>query len=387
MDKCAALEMMRWGYACIPGVIFSYSKELDLDMEDIGVLSAIFYAIENSKPLYRTGITAGQVLNVCPSLSKQKLAKKISRLSKMKLIEIKDDKAAFNDKEIYLEPLMAKIEALIWRDHPELFPAANDRNQLIEMETLIKNYEEKIRSLEAELEEKRAVVPADINTLDHENDNYKKVADFIARKTGNLLSVKMSNELKKWLYELGFTPEFLLCMLELCFERNIYNPREITRIARDLKEYSINTVEGMGLYFEKYVDLEKNMAIRMKQFDPEIMEFGNFTGIDMTAEARKRIYYKWRYDWGFSHAMIMKAGEIMCQRTKNGGLEYIDSVLSNWLRKEIRTVEDAEKEIRDFKAKNKNEKTSAKGEKKSRLDTEYEIYIPPSTLEQLKSKV
>lgn len=387
MDKCASLEMMRWGYACIPGVIFSYSKELDLDMEDIGVLSAIFYAIENSKPLYRTGITAGQVLNVCPSLSKQKLAKKISRLSKMNLIEIKDDKASFNDKEIYLEPLMAKMEALILRDHPELFPVTEDEIKLKEMETLIRNYEEKIKALEARLEEKDAGVSLGLGNFSNEDENYRKVADFIARKTGNLLSVKMSNELKKWLNELSFTPEFLLCMLELCFERNIYNPREITRIARDLKEYSINTVEGMGLYFEKYVDLEKNVAARMKQFDPEIIEFGNFTGIDMTAEARKRIYYKWRYDWGFSHAMIMKAGEIMCQRTKNGGLEYIDSVLSNWLRKEIRTVEDAEKEIRDFKAKNKNEKSSAKGEKKSRLDAEYEIYIPPAALEQLKSNV
>ena len=55
----------------------------------------------------------------------------------------------------------------------------------------------------------------------------------------------MANELKRWLEEMAMTPEFLLCMLEMCFERNIYNPRHISCIARDLGEYSVNSVEGL----------------------------------------------------------------------------------------------------------------------------------------------
>lgn len=385
MDKCALLEMMRWGYASIPGVIFSYAKELELDVEDIGLIAAMFYTLESSKPLYQTGITAGQVLKACPALTKQKLSKKLTRLNKLNLIEIKDINSSFNDKEIYLEPLMTKLEILILRDHPELVPASVNEEKAKEMQDLLDEYKEKIKQLELQLEEKEQNTIVEL--YDTRDESYKRVADFIARKTGNLLSVKMSNELKKWLNDMAFTPEFLLCMLELCFERNIYNPRDITKIARDIREYSINTVEGMGLYFEKYVDLEKNIAVRMKQFDPEIIEFGNFTGIDMSAEARRRVYYKWRYDWGFSHAMIMKAGEVMCQRTKNGGLEYIDSVLNNWMRKEIRQIEDAEREIKEFKAKNKAEKSLSKAEKKPKFDTEYEIYVPPSALEELKSNV
>ena len=77
----------------------------------------------------------------------------------------------------------------------------------------------------------------------------------------------------------------------------------------------------------------------------------------MNAEARKKVYYKWRYDWGFTHNMIMKAGELMCQRTKNGGMEYIDSVLNNWMTKEIRSLPDVEKEIAAFKNRPKPVKT------------------------------
>lgn len=110
----------------------------------------------------------------------------------------------------------------------------------------------------------------------------------------------------------------------------------------------------------------------------------------MNAEARKKVYNKWRYDWGFSHQMILKAGELMCQRTKNGGLEYIDSVLNNWMTKEIRSISDVDKEIAAFKNRNKSEKTitpSVKNVPGKRNKSEYEFYVPPEILAELKSKV
>ena len=79
----------------------------------------------------------------------------------------------------------------------------------------------------------------------------------------------------------------------------------------------------------------------------------------------------------------------MCQRTRNGGLEYIDSVLNNWMSKEIRQVEDAEKELQAFKQR-KNERNQAVGNQKNTtrsITSEYEIYVPPGSLEELKTKV
>jgi DnaD/phage-associated family protein len=308
----------------------------------------------------------------------------------MGVIEIlEEDGKNFTDKLILLEPLMEKLEQLVIRDHPRI---VNEKNAVVYnnsslFDNQLDEYRKKIDQLEQELEEEKNRRVPDYSSPD--DSGYKRVADFIAKKTGTLLSVKMENELKKWLEELGFTPELLLCMLELSFERNIVNPRDISKIARDLKEYSINTVESLQMYFNNYVDQEKNRALRINQFDPDIAEFGSFTGIDMNAEARKKVYYKWRYDWGFTHQMIMKAGEVMCQRTKNGGLEYIDSVLNNWMSKEIRSVNEAEKEVVEFKKKSRVAKTDPAGPKanKTRNKEEYEFYIPPDVLEELKSNV
>lgn len=366
----AALEIFRWGCANVPGSIFYYASELDLDMEDIGILSAIFYTYEyKSKPLYQTGINTGQILQCCPTLTKNRLSRKISKLVKNHVIELNENGSKnFNDKVIFIDPLFRRLEELVIRDHPEFnsYPGEDD------LDKQLNEYRHQIEQLQLALEEEKGKhLSLDRST----NSNFKKLADFIASKTGNLMSVKMGNELKHWLNDMAFAPEFLFCLLEMCFERNIVNPRQITKIATEIQQYSIDTLEGLELYFNNNVKPDK--LNRLNEFDPEIMEFGDFTGIDMSAEARKTVYYKWRYDWAFSHKMIMKAGAIMCQRTRNGGLEYIDSVLKNWMSKEIRSVEEADKEMAEYKAKVKKEKTPPK-RKTETSSNDYEIYVPPS---------
>lgn len=373
----ASVEILRWGQASVPAILFSYGRELDLTIEDIGVLAAIFYTYERSKPLFQTGVSTGQVLQYCPLISKQKLARTVNRLQRLSLLLLQGESESFMDKRLGVEPLFSRLEELIRRDHT-LMSEAMDQQE----DSVLEDYRQKIEQLELALEEERnRSIPELLSTSD---GNFKKVADFISKKTGNLMSVKMANELKRWLEEMALTPEFLLCMLEMCFERNLYNPRDISRIARDLKEYSVNSVEGLENYFKKFVDASKGNLPRRRQFDPDIMEFGAFTGIDMNAEARKNMYNKWRYDWGFSHSMIMKAGEIMCQRTKNGGPEYIDSVLYNWMTKEIRLPEDADRELKEHKSRQKTDKNVSK---KASEPVDYEIYISPARLEELKSNV
>jgi len=382
----SSLEFFRWGFASVPGIIFHYAKELDLEVEDIGLLCALFYTLERTRPLFQTGVSVGQILMFCPFLTKQKLSGKLNRLARLGIVEIEETGKSFSDKKIYFDPLMTRLDELLRRDHPGFSSSTdgdNDGNMLV----LLNQYRSRIEQLEFQVEEeKRERVIPDLSV--YPNGSFKKVADFIAKKTGNLLSVKMAAELKKWLEDMAFNPEFLLIMLELCFERKIQNPREITQIAQQIKDNGINTVEDLELFLNNYMDNDKISTVRLNRFDPDIQEFGSYTGIDMNAAARKKMYYKWRYDWGFTHVMIMKAGEIMCQRTKNGGLEYIDSVLHNWMSKEIRQVEEADKELRDYKNRTKKGQPSSSAVRPQTraVTAEYEIYVPPS-LEEIKSKV
>ncbi len=382
-ERSAYVEMIRWGSVNVPGIIFEYSKELDINTDDIGILTTILYAFQQSKPLYNTGVEIGKVLQVCPSLSKQKLNSKLKRLQKLELVEIMQPGNGMSERIVYIEPLMDKLESLLIRDHPHF---SGRRADAALSPAVIKQYQEQIEQLQLQLQERQ---PAPLPVAMVNQNDFKKVADFIAEKTGSLVSPSMVAELRRWLGDMALKPELLLCMLELCFERGIKNPREISRIASDVKKYAIINLDGLEVYFSRFVDRSASNAPRNPGFDPDMLEFEGFTGIDMEAEARRRVYHKWRYDWGFSHAMIMKAGEIMCQRTKSGGLEYVDSVLSNWMSKEIRQLEEVEAEIKSFKLlkrKNRKETETVRSGNKPKATLDYEIYIPPNA-EEIKTKV
>lgn len=366
-----SLEILRWGHVQIPVMLYTYAAELDLDAEDLGILGSILYAYCKSKPLTGFGIEVGQVMQVCPVVSKNRLSRKLGKWEKAGLISLEGSpNAEFASRRIYLEPLYCRLRELIIRDHPAAANAACQSE-----EAIIRAQEKRIEELEMELqlERRKAVVP-EVSVTG--NKDFRLVADFISQKTGNLISIKMGNELRKWMDEMGFKTEFILCMLELCFERNINHPREISRIASGLKECSINSLEAMETYFRTFVDDKPPQAYG---FDPEVIEFGHFTGLDMNAEARKKVYYKWRYDWGFSFELIKRAGEIMCNRTKNGGLDYIDGILSNWKEKNIRSLSEVDAEMLEHQSRRKAGEKPLKLSRKPVDDRE--IYIPPGVIQ------
>ncbi|MGE5422971.1 MAG: DnaD domain protein [Ignavibacteriales bacterium] len=378
MEFEPALEIQRWGYVQTPFILYNYASEFDLDAEDLGILGALFYAYNSvCKPLYKTGVEVGQIMQACPVVSKSRLARRLAKWEKAGLIEIEGSShIEFTSRKVCLEPMYRKLREIVIRDHPDF----KDRQSAKKQQASLFDYEKRIEELEWALDqEKKKILP----TQQTSSKEFKKIADFIAKKTGNLTSFKMDSELRKWMSDLGFKTEFILCMLELCFERNITNPREITRIASGLKECSISNLEAMETYFRTFVDNRtwpKNTG-----FDPELTDFGSFIGVDMNAEARKRVYYRWRYDWGFTPDMIKKAGEIMCSRTKSGGLEYMEAILTSWKEKNLKSVSEVEGELAERKTRRKVESKPLNLLKKTAED-EREIYLPPALASEAGGK-
>lgn len=361
------LEILRWGIVHIPAVLYTYSAELDLDIEDIGMLGMLLFAYQKTKPLSSPGVDLAQVMQVCPAVSKNRLARRLGKWEKAGLIKIEGQGMEFAARRVCLDPLYNRLRDIIMRDH------SLSQNTYLNTDNFSKAQEKRIEELELALQwEQRRNENSIPEVTGVNNRDFRMVADFISQKTGNLISIKMGNELRKWMGEFCFKPEFILCFLELCFERRINNPHEITRIAAGLNECSISNLEAMETYFHTFVDGKPS---GIYEFDPEVVEFGRLTGLDMKAEARKKVYYKWRYDWGFSNEMVSRAGEIMCNRTKNGGIDYVDGILSNWKNNNVRSLADAEKETAEHKSRRNAEKQFAKGKKP--IEEEREIYLPP----------
>ncbi|MGE5454610.1 MAG: DnaD domain protein [Methylocystaceae bacterium] len=378
-------EAFRWGFAQVPAVIYSYASELGLDVEDLGIMGAVFLALSRryDHNLLANQLNLGQVSEGYPGLSKSKLIRRLARWENLGIVTVEpNDDKDWQLRSFNLTPLFSRLGELLYRDNPVLAETAAkvDKNTQ-ELENRIQEYEQKLKNLEEQMADQDRTMVA------LAGDEYRQIADFVAKKTGNLLSGRMARELRKWVEEMGFEKEFLLAMLELCIEREINNPREITAIARGIKETGISNLEGMEAYFKRLVDNEPAHK-RLYQFDPEINEFATVVGIDMGAEARRRMYYKWRYDWQFSSEMIIKAGEIMSQRTRNGGLEYVDTVLANWRAKNIRTREEADNELLAFKRSKEKKPVDDRGPRsRASNPVDNQIYVAPAVLEKLKSGI
>lgn len=116
-------------------------------------------------------------------------------------------------------------------------------------------------------------------------------------------------------------------------------------------------------------------------------DFKNFldcTGISVIGQASRDTYVKWRFEWGFSHEIIMLAGQLMCKFANSPNLAYIDRILLNWMNLNIRSVPEANKAIESFRAeRNDNKNLSPITKKACRKNicettgSEYELYIPP----------
>ncbi len=378
-------ELLRGGSAFIPGLLFQYAGELTLDIEDLGFLSILFYCLSNSRPLAHQGIMIGQVQKIIPGCSNARINKRLNRLETLGLISVTEDSSRrFINKCVYLEPLFAQLNRLIRRDHSHLDEALTKSRELLEREEELRFCREEISRLENAL---RQAQPSGGTTPGSRPDHphFAEIAEFIAGRTGNLLSSRMTEELQKWLDEYHMDPQLLLCLLELCFERKISSPQNITRLVKDTREHGIDSLEGLERYFQTFVDGQQILSPVHYGYDTELIELTRFLNIDMKAEARRQIYYKWRNEWGFSHEMIMKAGELMASRTTQGGLEYMDRILARWRDEGISTVQDVEQELLSYRqAQSKPAAAKARRTPAAAAAASSDIYIPRDELESLK---
>lgn len=374
------LEINRLGVVNFPGALLKYAAELDLTTEDIGFLTILFYAFQQAAPLADVGISSGKILSTCSFLSSQKLSSCLNRLEKAGLLQLEGKEQKLSNRNIRLECLWMRLCELINRDHPLLAATANSQNQ--DEQNLLTRYEHEIQTLKEALAAKSYTAP-----LETSSSPFTKVANVIAAKQGNLLSGKMQEKLKIWLDDWHLAPEFLVMVIEMSFENRITTPQELSYVISELKDTGISSLEGVQLFLKHYTQKKTGRPPVTREITYEMLELGKFTGIDMNAEARQNIYYKWRFDWSFPHDLIMKAGELMSQRTQRGGLEYMDSILNNWRQKNIFTLDSVNKELAAFKSQQR-QALNVKGASKAATYNEFDygnIYIPKDELQKLKN--
>ncbi len=149
-----------------------------------------------------------------------------------------------------------------------------------------------------------------------------------------------------WFYdELGFSPEVIIMLLEYCVSKDKRNMKYIEKVAISWHENGITTMSQADSYIKS--EKEKNTYF---------YSLRKLFGItDRNLSKSEELYLKtWKNDYGISEEMIALAYEYCILSTNKLSFPYINSIVKGWYERGIKTIEEAEKDHNEYKAKTYN---------------------------------
>ena len=162
-----------------------------------------------------------------------------------------------------------------------------------------------------------------------------------------------------WFYDyLGFSAEVIAMLLEYCVSKDKRNMNYIEKVAISWHENGITTMDLV----ESYISDEQEK----KTYTYELKKLFGIDGRNWSKS--EDIYLKtWHDDYDMSIDMIALAYEYCIISTNKLSFPYMNKIIENWYQKNIRTIEDAEKDRENFKNK------GGSSEKNTRIfsDNEY----------------
>lgn len=145
-----------------------------------------------------------------------------------------------------------------------------------------------------------------------------------------------------WMYdELGFSADAILMILEYCASKDRRSVQYAEKVAVTWNERGINTVEAI----DNYIKEEKNR-------NSAFYSLRRLFGIADRPLSNKEEEYlrKWNDNLKMGEEMVALAYEYCIMQTNKLSFPYMDTVITNWAAKDIRTVEAAEQEHSAFKS-------------------------------------
>jgi DnaD/phage-associated family protein len=206
----------------------------------------------------------------------------------------------------------------------------------------------------------------DIASLISANKNLSEMCMLAQNVLGKTLN---SSDLETlyWFYDgLHFSPEVILMLLEYCVSKDKRSMKYIEKVAISWHERHITTIEEVEHFMEDeehrdhyFYSLKKIFGIHNR---------------DLT-KTEENYLTAWLNDYQMSEEMVALAYEYCILQTNKLSFPYMDSIIRRWHKQNITTIQAAETDNEQFKAKNN---------KKTNTSQDPEIYSDPYDHEELE---
>lgn len=160
------------------------------------------------------------------------------------------------------------------------------------------------------------------------------------------LSSTDTNTVLYWYDELSFTTELIDYLVEYCISKGHSSFRYMDKVALGWAESKITTVE----------QAKENTAAH-SQIYYSVMKALGISGRNLV-ESEMEYIRKWTKDYAFDNSIILDACKRTMTATHQPSFEYTDSILTNWKKNNVHTIEDI-KRLDDAFSKSKKIKINA----------------------------
>ena len=160
-----------------------------------------------------------------------------------------------------------------------------------------------------------------------------------------MMSPSWYSDIDLWFKKYSFDEQVMIALFRYCFEKSALHRNYVQVVADAWFKNNIKTFTDLDDYFQKQEKLNK-----MKK------QIAKKLGINRTLSQYEDAYIeKWIIDFGYDLSVI----EIALKRTTskaNPTFDYIDKLICDWKERGLKTADDVNKFLLEFKQKQKNVK-------------------------------
>ena len=177
------------------------------------------------------------------------------------------------------------------------------------------------------------------------NPKLKDMFESIEKLIGRIMSPKEISMYLSWIDDYGFTPEVITLLTEYCKSKNKVDTRYIEKVAIAWHDSNIKSADEAQVYIAQHEGKFNNYRL---VFD--------FLGLkeNEIMKPQEEFLDKWFNIWGFTLEMVLEACKICSLRINEPNFSYIDGILTNWYKKDVKTTKQIDTADTRKKSKNVN---------------------------------
>ena len=157
-----------------------------------------------------------------------------------------------------------------------------------------------------------------------------------------VMSPSWYSNIDLWFKKYGFDEQVMVALFDHCFNKSALHKNYVQAVAEGWASHQIKSYNELENYQQKY----ENMAKIKKAIAKKL---GRYNPLTQFEEA---YIEKWILDFNYSLDIINIALKKTTSKA-NPNFDYLDKIISNWYDRNLKTVEEIENFMAEFKQKNK----------------------------------